>query len=148
MTPEQTPDAQFEAALQRCEANGWTVETRRGSRVELIYGGETRRRYLDLDREGILTDHVIGEQPERMALAGAAPGRSCPSCGALIPPGQRFCGQCGLTFTLAAPGIVRQIARYLIAMALFVFLWVPGFVATIAYLSSGDPDQRRIGRHP
>lgn len=36
------------------------------------------------------------------------PGRTCPACGTPVPPGQRFCSNCGTDLTVSAPGPASQ----------------------------------------
>lgn len=36
------------------------------------------------------------------------PGRRCPACGTPVPPGQRFCSNCGTDLTVSAPGPASQ----------------------------------------
>jgi predicted amidophosphoribosyltransferase len=46
---------------------------------------------------------AAGRSARRSGQAGSKPGRACPSCGAPVQPGDRFCVKCGGTLPQTRP---------------------------------------------
>ncbi|WP_417061065.1 zinc ribbon domain-containing protein, partial [Ellagibacter isourolithinifaciens] len=45
-------------------------------------------------------------------LSVSGPSRTCPSCGDVVPPGQKFCGNCGWDMAKPAPGAAAEGAGF------------------------------------
>ncbi len=75
--------------------------------VELVLKSLSKEpvdRYQDADEFSAELAQVLRQVEDRLGAGGTAVALRCPSCGALNPAAQKFCGDCGAATTGATPG--------------------------------------------